>query len=93
MPMKITHLELHVLLVPDYDPAACSSAQDDLVVEVHTDEGIVGIGETDTNPWVGESASAPWHPLHGPRACRKCSWEPTRCSPTPSGSECTPDQR
>ena len=50
--MKITGIDLHVLLVPDYDPLACSSAQDDLVVEVHTDEGIIGIGETDTNPWV-----------------------------------------
>jgi L-rhamnonate dehydratase len=50
--MKITGIDLHVLLVPDYDVHACSSAQDDLVVEVHTDEGITGIGETDTNPWV-----------------------------------------
>jgi L-alanine-DL-glutamate epimerase-like enolase superfamily enzyme len=50
--MKITKIECHVLLVPDYDVEACSSAQDDLVVEIHTDEGIVGIGETDTNPWV-----------------------------------------
>lgn len=50
--MKITKIEMHILLVPDYDAGACSSAQDDLVVEVHTDEGIVGVGETDTNPWV-----------------------------------------
>jgi L-alanine-DL-glutamate epimerase-like enolase superfamily enzyme len=50
--MKITGIDLHVLLVPDYDPLACSSAQDDLVVEIHTDQGLVGIGETDTNPWV-----------------------------------------
>ena len=50
--MKITRIDCHVLLVPDYDPEACSSAQDDLVVEVHTDEGISGIGETDTNPWI-----------------------------------------
>ncbi|MCC7419330.1 MAG: mandelate racemase/muconate lactonizing enzyme family protein [Planctomycetaceae bacterium] len=50
--MKITRIDCHVLLVPDYDTAACSSAQDDLVVEIHTDEGLVGIGETDTNPWV-----------------------------------------
>ena len=48
--MKITKIECHVLLDPEYDPAATSSAQDDLVVEVHTDEGIVGIGETDLNP-------------------------------------------
>src|SRR3954447_15035626 len=50
--MKIVGIDLHVLLVPDYDTEACSSAQDDLVVEVRTDEGIVGVGETDTNPWV-----------------------------------------
>jgi L-alanine-DL-glutamate epimerase-like enolase superfamily enzyme len=50
--MKITKIDCHVLLIPDYDAAACSSAQDDLVVEIHTDEGLIGIGETDTNPWV-----------------------------------------
>jgi L-alanine-DL-glutamate epimerase-like enolase superfamily enzyme len=50
--MKIVRIDCHVLLVPEYDTAACSSAQDNLVVEVHTDEGLVGIGETDTNPWV-----------------------------------------
>jgi L-alanine-DL-glutamate epimerase-like enolase superfamily enzyme len=53
--MKITRIETHVLLDPDYDPAANSSAQDDLVVVVHTDEGITGIGETDTNPWVAQT--------------------------------------
>ncbi len=50
--MKITKIDCHVLLIPDYDSAACSSAQDDLVVEIHTDEGLIGIGETDTNPWI-----------------------------------------
>ena len=53
--MKITGIETHVLLVPDYDPLACSSAQDDLVVLIHTDEDITGIGEVDTNPWVAQS--------------------------------------
>src|SRR2546421_8770000 len=53
--MKITQIETHVLLVPDYDPEACSSAQDDIVVVVHTDEGITGIGEVDTNPWVAQA--------------------------------------
>jgi len=32
-----------------------SSAQDDIVVEVHTDEGISGIGETDVNPWIARA--------------------------------------
>jgi L-rhamnonate dehydratase len=53
--MKITKIETHVLLVPDYDTEACSSAQDDIVVEIHTDEGITGIGEVDTNPWVARA--------------------------------------
>jgi L-alanine-DL-glutamate epimerase-like enolase superfamily enzyme len=51
--MKITRIDCHILLVPDYVAAACSSAQDDLVVEIHTDDGIIGVGETDTNPWIG----------------------------------------
>jgi len=50
--VRITGIDCHVLLVPDYDEEACSSAQDDLVVVIHTDEGIAGIGECDTNPWV-----------------------------------------
>jgi hypothetical protein len=36
--MKITKIQCHVLLDPHYDIAATSSAQDDLVVEVFTDE-------------------------------------------------------
>ncbi|PYT34099.1 MAG: mandelate racemase/muconate lactonizing enzyme family protein [Acidobacteria bacterium] len=53
--MKITKIETQVLLVPDYDRDACSSAQDDIVVLNHTDEGITGIGEVDTNPWVAQA--------------------------------------
>ena len=37
--MKITHIDCHVLLAPEFDSEACSSAQDDLVVVIHTDEG------------------------------------------------------
>ena len=33
--MRITKIETHVLLVPDYDAEACSSAQDDIVVLIH----------------------------------------------------------
>ena len=53
--MKITDVECFVLLVPDYSAEACSSAQDNLVVKIHTDSGHVGIGETDTNPWVARA--------------------------------------
>ena len=54
--MKITAIDCHVLVVPDLNAHATSSSQDDLVVIVHTDEGIYGIGETDTGPWLAKAA-------------------------------------
>lgn len=53
--MKITRIDCHVLLDPDYERDATSSAQDDIVVEVHTDEGISGVGETDLNAWIARA--------------------------------------
>jgi L-alanine-DL-glutamate epimerase-like enolase superfamily enzyme len=44
-----------VLLDPGYERDATSSNQDTIVVEVHTDEGITGIGETDLNAWVARA--------------------------------------
>jgi L-alanine-DL-glutamate epimerase-like enolase superfamily enzyme len=54
--MKITEIECHVLVDPGLREDATSSSQDDLVVLVHTDEGITGIGETDTGPWIARAA-------------------------------------
>lgn len=53
--MKITGITCHVLLDPAYERDATSSAQDDIVVEVHTDAGITGIGETDLNAWIARA--------------------------------------
>jgi len=53
--MKIDRIETYVLLDPGYDVDACSSAQDDIVVLIHADDGITGIGEVDTNPWVAQA--------------------------------------
>jgi L-alanine-DL-glutamate epimerase-like enolase superfamily enzyme len=53
--MRITGITCHVLLDPAYERDATSSAQDDIVVEVHTDEGITGIGETDLNAWIARA--------------------------------------
>lgn len=53
--MKITDIECHVLLAPDLKTDATSSAQDDIVVFIHTDEGITGVGETDVNPWIARA--------------------------------------
>lgn len=39
--------------MPDPDPAATSSAQDEFLVLIHTsDDKITGVGESDANPWV-----------------------------------------
>lgn len=54
--MKITDIECHILVVPHLKEDATSSSQDDLLVLVHTDEGISGIGETDTGPWLARAA-------------------------------------
>jgi L-alanine-DL-glutamate epimerase-like enolase superfamily enzyme len=53
--MKITRVETHVLVDPNYRVGATSSAQDDLVVEIFTDEGVSGIGEVDVNPWMARA--------------------------------------
>jgi L-alanine-DL-glutamate epimerase-like enolase superfamily enzyme len=53
--LKIVDVTTHVLLDPDYDRTATSSAQDTIVVEITTDEGLVGIGETDVNAWVARA--------------------------------------
>jgi len=53
--VKISAIDCHVLLVPDLRTDATSSAQDDIVVFVHTDEGITGVGETDVNPWIARA--------------------------------------
>ncbi|MFY8154730.1 MAG: hypothetical protein ACOVOI_21855, partial [Hyphomicrobiales bacterium] len=50
--LTITGIDCHVLLAPDFDPGMTSSAQDSLIVVVHTDGGVSGIGESDANPWM-----------------------------------------
>ena len=53
--MKITDVECHVLLAPNYDPSFTSSAQDSVLVLIHTDAGLTGLGETDVNPWIAKA--------------------------------------
>lgn len=51
--MKITKLETILLAIPDRKDIADSS-QDAVVIKVFTDDGIVGIGQADTNPQVAK---------------------------------------
>ena len=50
--MKITEVEAIVLRQPVVDGAIADGSQDDLIVRIHTDEGIVGVGEVDSAPEV-----------------------------------------
>ena len=48
--MKITDVEAIVLRQAVVDDGIADGSQDDLVIRIHTDEGITGIGEVDSSP-------------------------------------------
>jgi L-alanine-DL-glutamate epimerase-like enolase superfamily enzyme len=53
--VKITEVEAIILRQSVVDGAIADGSQDDLIVRVHTDEGIVGIGEIDSAPEVAKA--------------------------------------
>lgn len=53
--MRITEVECLVLQNTEIQPEACSSAQDNVIVRIHTDDGLTGIGEADINPWAAKA--------------------------------------
>lgn len=54
--MRITDVEPIVLRLPDLRPDDADGTQDTLLVRVHTDDGLVGLGEADTSPEVARAA-------------------------------------
>ncbi|MBA2476928.1 MAG: mandelate racemase/muconate lactonizing enzyme family protein [Actinobacteria bacterium] len=50
--MRITDVEAVVLRQSEVDESIADGSQDDLLIRVSTDEGIVGIGEVDSSPEV-----------------------------------------
>jgi L-rhamnonate dehydratase len=48
--VRITNVEAIVLRQPVLDDGIADGSQDDLVIRVHTDEGLVGLGEVDSAP-------------------------------------------
>lgn len=52
--MKITNVKAIILKLPEISSEA-DGTQDDLIIEVETDEGITGYGEVDTAPYVGKA--------------------------------------
>ncbi len=53
--MKITAVEPIVLRLPDVDTSRADGTQDAFLVRIHTDEGIVGVGEADTSPYLART--------------------------------------
>jgi L-rhamnonate dehydratase len=55
--MKVTDVEAVLLRQPDaIDATVADGSQDALIVRVHTDEGITGVGEIDSLPYVAKAA-------------------------------------
>jgi L-alanine-DL-glutamate epimerase-like enolase superfamily enzyme len=53
--VRITRVEPIVLRLPDVDTSRADGTQDAFLVRVSTDEGIVGIGEADTSPYLART--------------------------------------
>jgi L-alanine-DL-glutamate epimerase-like enolase superfamily enzyme len=53
--MKIVDVEPIVLRLDRVDASRADGTQDAFLVRVHTDEGIVGIGEADTSPYIART--------------------------------------
>ena len=45
--MRITDIKTYVLVADNADVSLTSSAQDTILVEIYTDDGIIGYGETE----------------------------------------------
>jgi L-alanine-DL-glutamate epimerase-like enolase superfamily enzyme len=53
--VKITDVEALVLRAGEVDTSRADGTQDAFIVRIHTDEGLVGVGEGDTSPYVAQT--------------------------------------
>jgi L-alanine-DL-glutamate epimerase-like enolase superfamily enzyme len=53
--MRITDIEAIVVRLPEVDVGRADGTQDAFLVRVHTDEGLVGVGEADTSPYLART--------------------------------------
>ena len=53
--MRITDVEPIVLRLAEVDTTRADGTQDAFLVRIHTDEGIVGMGEADTSPYLART--------------------------------------
>jgi L-alanine-DL-glutamate epimerase-like enolase superfamily enzyme len=50
--VRITKVEPIVLRLPDVDTSRADGTQDAFLLRIHTDEGLIGVGEADTSPYL-----------------------------------------
>ena len=53
--MKITEVEAIPLRLPEVDDTRADGTQDALIIRVHTDDGLVALGEVDSSPTVAKA--------------------------------------
>ncbi|MBI3942488.1 MAG: mandelate racemase/muconate lactonizing enzyme family protein [Chloroflexi bacterium] len=58
--MRITDIEVIPLRIPQHNVHIADGIQDDVIVRVHTDEGITGVGEADSSPLVVKAIVEAW---------------------------------
>ena len=58
--MRITDVEVIPLRIPQHNVHIADGIQDDVIVRVHTDEGISGVGEADSSPLVVKAIVEAW---------------------------------
>lgn len=58
--MRITDVEVIPLRIPQHNVHIADGIQDDVIVRVHTDEGISGLGEADSSPLVVKAIVEAW---------------------------------
>ncbi|HEX5689472.1 MAG TPA: mandelate racemase/muconate lactonizing enzyme family protein [Roseiflexaceae bacterium] len=58
--MRITDVEVIPLRIPDHNVHIADGIQDDVIVRIHTDEGITGVGEADSSPMVVKAVVEAW---------------------------------
>ena len=83
--MRITDIEVIPLRIPDHNTQIADGIQDDVIVRVHTDEGITGVGEADSSPMVVKAVVEAW-----PSWPRGRSRTPTRSTTVRDCSRATP---
>ncbi len=58
--MRITDVEVIPLRIPQHNVHIADGIQDDVIIRIHTDEGISGIGEADSSPLVVKAIVEAW---------------------------------